>query len=66
MALEQQGGDRLCFGGRVRRYTHASAVLGCNMVLSVFIPPNASDSNKAPVRNDARWSLSCARDWRHL
>jgi len=54
MALEQQGGDRLCFGGRVRRYTHASAVLGCNMVLSVFIPPNASDSNKAPVRNDAR------------
>ena len=31
--------SHLCFGGEQRRYQHDSAVLGCPMTLSVFLPP---------------------------
>ncbi|WP_115719908.1 S-formylglutathione hydrolase [Gallaecimonas mangrovi] len=31
--------SHLCFGGEQRRYQHHSSVLGCNMTLSVFLPP---------------------------
>lgn len=32
--------SHLCFGGEQRRYKHGSAVLGCEMTVSVFLPPD--------------------------
>jgi S-formylglutathione hydrolase len=40
MAMEQIAGNR-CFGGRQLRFRHRSAVLGCDMVFAVYLPPQA-------------------------
>lgn len=37
-----------CFGGQQLRYSHASAVLGCDMTFSIFLPPQA-EQGKVPV-----------------
>ncbi len=37
--------DVLCFSGRQQRYQHRSAVLGCDMHFSVFLPPQAEQEN---------------------
>jgi len=37
-----------CFGGQQLRYSHASAVLGCDMTFSIFLPPRA-EQGKVPV-----------------
>ncbi|MBK1665394.1 S-formylglutathione hydrolase [Rhodospirillum rubrum] len=34
-----------CFGGTQARYRHSSAVLGCEMVFSLFLPPQAVDQS---------------------
>jgi S-formylglutathione hydrolase len=39
----------LAFGGRQARYRHRSAVLNCEMVFAVFLPPQASPENPVPV-----------------
>eukprot|EP01114_Cavostelium_apophysatum_P007682 TRINITY_DN1982_c0_g1_i1.p1 TRINITY_DN1982_c0_g1~~TRINITY_DN1982_c0_g1_i1.p1 ORF type:complete len:281 (-),score=32.21 TRINITY_DN1982_c0_g1_i1:24-866(-) len=38
-----------CFEGMLRRYSHFSESTKCKMNFSVFLPPNVSDSKKAPV-----------------
>ena len=38
----EQVSEHRCFGGRQRRYVHASDVLGCDMHFSVYLPPQAS------------------------
>ena len=38
--MEQIGNNR-CFGGQQLRYRHRSEVLGCDMVFSVYLPPQA-------------------------
>lgn len=38
-----------CFGGWQTQYCHGSRVLQCNMRFSVYLPPQASDTNKVPV-----------------
>lgn len=35
----------LCFGGKLSVYEHESAVLGCPMKFSIFLPPQAQDGN---------------------
>jgi len=47
MKLEQLAENR-CFGGRQIQYKHQSAVLSCEMVFSVYLPPQA-ESQKVPV-----------------
>ncbi len=42
-----------CFGGEQRRYTHRSEVLDCDMTVSVYLPPQAS---QGPV--PAVWFLA--------
>ena len=42
MELEQIGCN-LSFGGRQLRYKHSSSVLNCEMMFSVFLPPQASE-----------------------
>ena len=37
------------FGGQQIKFKHASSVLGCNMIFSVFLPPNAKEGSKVPV-----------------
>jgi S-formylglutathione hydrolase len=46
--------EHRCFAGSQRRYRHASAVLGCPMQLSVFLPPRALAGARVP----ALWWLS--------
>ena len=41
-------GANTCFGGQQLRYSHASAVLGCDMTFSIFLPPQARQG-KVPV-----------------
>lgn len=43
--MEQIGSNK-CFGGQQQRFRHHSAVLGCDMTFSVYLPPQA---DKAPV-----------------
>lgn len=43
--MEQIGSNR-CFGGQQQRFRHHSAVLGCDMTFSVYLPPQAET---APV-----------------
>eukprot|EP00842_Homolaphlyctis_polyrhiza_P002431 jgi/Hompol1/3189/HPOL_006394-RA len=38
-----------CFGGEVLKYKHTSALLGCDMHFSVFVPPRPAPADKAPV-----------------
>ena len=40
--------EHICFGGRQQRYAHRSAVLGCDMHFSVYLPPQAATS-RVPV-----------------
>jgi S-formylglutathione hydrolase len=37
------------FGGWHKQYTHASGTLNCNMRFAIFLPPNATESNRVPV-----------------
>lgn len=37
------------FGGSVKQFAHESASTKCTMKFSVFLPPNASETNKVPV-----------------
>ncbi len=37
------------FGGWHKQYRHQSTVLNCNMRFAIFLPPQASKSNKVPV-----------------
>ena len=37
------------FGGWHKRYRHCSAVLGCDMVFAVYLPPQAEQGGKLPV-----------------
>ncbi|TFH73748.1 S-formylglutathione hydrolase [Gammaproteobacteria bacterium LSUCC0112] len=41
--------QRKHFGGTQTRLEHASAVLGCTMRFSVFLPPQASNGQRVPV-----------------
>ncbi|MCW8194733.1 S-formylglutathione hydrolase [Proteobacteria bacterium 005FR1] len=41
-------GENKCFGGRQLRFQHHSQTLSCDMVFSVYLPPDA-ESNKVPV-----------------
>jgi S-formylglutathione hydrolase len=43
--VEQIGANK-CFGGQQQRFRHHSAVLGCDMTFSVYLPPQAET---APV-----------------
>jgi S-formylglutathione hydrolase len=43
--MEQIGSNK-CFGGQQQRFRHHSAVLGCDMTFSVYLPPQAET---APV-----------------
>lgn len=47
MALEKIAENR-CFGGRQLRFKHSSAVLKCDMVFSIFLPPQA-EKGKVPA-----------------
>lgn len=47
MKLEQLS-NNLCFGGQQQKYSHSSSVLGCNMVFSVYLPPETA-YEKVPV-----------------
>jgi S-formylglutathione hydrolase len=38
-----------CFGGEQRRYKHHAQSLGCDMVVSVFLPPQASETQVPAV-----------------
>jgi S-formylglutathione hydrolase len=44
----EQIGDNQCFGGRQLRYRHGSAVLGCDMTFSIYLPP-AADAGQVPL-----------------
>lgn len=48
MSLEQVSANRM-FGGKQIKFKHKSDVLNCNMIFSIFLPPNASALNKVPV-----------------
>lgn len=37
------------FGGWHKQYTHTASTLNCDMRFAIFLPPNASDTNKVPV-----------------
>lgn len=37
------------FGGWHKRYKHKSAVLGCDMIFAVYLPPQAEKVVKLPV-----------------
>lgn len=39
----------LSFGGEQLRFKHESAVLGCEMVFSIFLPPEAAEDEDVPV-----------------
>lgn len=48
MSLLETIESHLCFGGQQFRYRHESAVLGCSMNLSVYLPPQAA-ARKVPA-----------------
>lgn len=41
--------ENKCFGGIHAQYTHASNVLNCDMRFAVYLPPQASATNKVPA-----------------
>lgn len=47
MSVERIGSNK-CFGGWQQRYRHHSAVLNCDMVFSIYLPPQAQ-STDVPV-----------------
>lgn len=48
MSLEQVSANKM-FGGKQIKFKHKSDVLNCNMIFSIYLPPNASALNKVPV-----------------
>jgi S-formylglutathione hydrolase len=48
MSLEQVSANKM-FGGKQVKFKHASTTLGCDMIFSVYLPPNAKDGSKVPV-----------------
>jgi len=48
VSLEQVSANKM-FGGQQLKFKHASAVLGCDMIFSVYLPPNARGDMKVPV-----------------
>jgi len=44
MSLEKVGSNK-SFGGDQLQYTHDSAVMGCNMRFSIFLPPQTAEGN---------------------
>ena len=48
MSLEQVSANKM-FGGQQLKFKHTSAVLHCDMVFSIFLPPGASVGNEVPV-----------------
>ncbi|WP_028023703.1 S-formylglutathione hydrolase [Enterovibrio calviensis] len=48
MSLENTSSNR-SFGGWHKQYTHTSRTLHCNMRFAIYLPPQASESNKVPV-----------------
>ena len=48
MALENLSCQK-SFGGWLKRYRHASSVLGCDMQFSVYLPPQAEQGASLPV-----------------
>ncbi|NGN99632.1 S-formylglutathione hydrolase [Grimontia sp. S25] len=48
MSLENISSNR-SFGGWHKQYTHTSRTVHCNMRFAIFLPPQASESNRVPV-----------------
>lgn len=48
MNIEQLSANKM-FGGMQLKLKHHSQVLGCDMVFSVYLPPNAKPGHKVPV-----------------
>ena len=48
MSIEQVSANKM-FGGKQIKFKHKSAVLNCDMIFSVYLPPNAVAGNKVPV-----------------
>ena len=48
MSLEQVSANKM-FGGKQLKFKHKSDVLNCNMIFSVYLPPQASAMNRVPV-----------------
>eukprot|EP01063_Lacrimia_lanifica_P021439 TRINITY_DN2877_c0_g1_i2.p2 TRINITY_DN2877_c0_g1~~TRINITY_DN2877_c0_g1_i2.p2 ORF type:complete len:290 (+),score=132.14 TRINITY_DN2877_c0_g1_i2:63-932(+) len=48
MASLTKKSENVCFGGRLAKYTHASASTNTDMVFSIYIPPHAAGA-KLPV-----------------
>jgi S-formylglutathione hydrolase len=48
MSIEQVGANKM-FGGKQLKFKHKSAVLSCDMIFSVYLPPNAKPGSKVPV-----------------
>jgi S-formylglutathione hydrolase len=48
MSIEQVSANKM-FGGKQLKFKHKSAVLSCDMVFSVYLPPNAKPGSKVPV-----------------
>ncbi|PKF51792.1 S-formylglutathione hydrolase [Enterovibrio nigricans] len=48
MSLENSSSNR-SFGGWHKQYTHTSRTVHCPMRFAIFLPPQASESNKVPV-----------------
>lgn len=41
--------ENKCFGGWHKRYSHTSAAVNCTMTFAIFLPPQISTGQKAPV-----------------
>lgn len=48
MSIEQVSSNK-SFGGWHKQYKHQSSCLNCDMQFAVFLPPQASETNKVPV-----------------
>jgi S-formylglutathione hydrolase len=48
MSIEQVSANKM-FGGKQIKFKHKSAVLSCDMIFSVYLPPNAKPGSKVPV-----------------
>jgi len=41
--------DATSFGGKQQQFTHTSATTNCTMQFAIYLPPQASETNKVPV-----------------
>jgi S-formylglutathione hydrolase len=48
MNIEQVGANKM-FGGKQLKFKHKSTILSCDMIFSVYLPPNALPGSKVPV-----------------